>query len=168
MFGWQFPAAILTNHHYINEICLWELSKGLNISLQRRSMVLCISYQSATKLSRVTIGFSSVWNYGTSVALTSDRSNTFWQSLRVRASTCSIKISVNQTLSCCHKYTYNNKTFERSHHWSILYWCMPLTGKMKPRLLENIKWQTHEVCGLLGMRTGIAFTLWMVHNVDTS
>jgi len=49
-------------------------------------MVLCISYQSVMKLSRVRIWFFSLWNYGTSVARTSDSSNTFWQSLRVRAS----------------------------------------------------------------------------------
>ena len=57
-----------------------------SIFLRQRSMVLCISYQSVMKLSRVRIGFFSLWNYGTSVAWTSDSSNTFWQSLRVRAS----------------------------------------------------------------------------------
>ena len=45
-----------------------------------------MSYHSIMKLSRVRIRFFSLWNYGTSVARTSDSLNTFWQSLRVRAS----------------------------------------------------------------------------------
>ena len=64
---------------------LWELSKGLNIFYEKGPLY-CISYHSVMKLSRVKTGFFlSEITRPLAVARTSDSSNTFWQSLRVRA-----------------------------------------------------------------------------------
>jgi hypothetical protein len=64
---------------------LWELSNWLDIFLRLRPTVTCISYHSVMKLSQARTRFFSLWNYGTSVARTSDSSNTLWQSLWVLA-----------------------------------------------------------------------------------
>jgi hypothetical protein len=65
---------------------LWELSKGLNIFLRERPTLFYISYHIVMKLPWVGTRFFSFLNYGTSVTWTTDSSNRFWQSLRVRAS----------------------------------------------------------------------------------
>ena len=57
-----------------------------NYFLRERPTLLCSSYHSVMKLSRVGTRFFSLLNYRTSVAQTSDTLNKFWQSLRVRAS----------------------------------------------------------------------------------
>ena len=75
---------------------LWELSKGLNIFYEKGPLLLCISYHSVMKLSRVKTRFFSLWNYETSVAQTSDSSNTFWQSLGVRANIVLLYVNIEE------------------------------------------------------------------------
>ena len=64
---------------------LWEFSKEFNLFYYFYGPLSWVAvYHSKTVPDRTWIWFCSLENYGTSVAWTTNNSNTFWQSLRVR------------------------------------------------------------------------------------
>ena len=64
---------------------LWKSSKGLNMFYDKGPLYCASVYRSIMKLPLVRTRFFYLWNYGNSVAWTSDNLTTFWQSLPIPA-----------------------------------------------------------------------------------